>query len=255
MKECSDCYLEDAFLDELWKGRENQFFTDITKRLKALAAVATAGQCSQVSGRRRPGSAGGCVNVRYREVMKMDPLNLAVDAAVWLVAAEEAPNTNDVGLEIRGERLSFWTRLNYYSINCSFSWWRILFLAVKWYVDIKQDFALDLEDFDPCRLLLVLLPQQLCSVIGSDPDWFSVRCGVVSLQGCLNCLHTLPGCCEILIFVVDKKTELLTLEGATINQAFSSTTQSKYFNTFQCIAGEHLKKKIPPTSNTEKRRG
>lgn len=44
--------------------------------------------------------------------MKMDPLDLTVDAAVWLVASEEAINTNDVGLEFKGGRLSFLTRLN-----------------------------------------------------------------------------------------------------------------------------------------------
>lgn len=83
-------------------------------------------------------------------------------------------------------------------------------------VDIKQDFALDLEDFPVASAWHFSPPphpRQSCSVMGSDPDWFSVWCDIVSL----------------LICVVDKKTELLKLEGATLNQAFSSTTQIKYF--------------------------
>lgn len=54
-----------------------------------------------------------------------------------------------------------------------------MYLAVKPDVDVKQDFA---------RLLLALIPQQSHSVMGSVPDWFSVRCGFVISAKHLNCL-------------------------------------------------------------------
>lgn len=56
--------------------------------LQALAATPAGGGvwvggCSEVSGRGRPESAGGCVNVQQdMEIMKMDPADVAVDAAV-----------------------------------------------------------------------------------------------------------------------------------------------------------------------------
>lgn len=112
---------------------------------------------------------------------------------------------------------------------------------VKWYVDIKQDFALDLENFDPCCLLLALLPKQTCSVMGSDPDWFSVQSShSARLQ------RTTDICCR-----PKSKTAVDTGGSYFKSSPFIYHSIQIFQSTFQCVAS---KQKIPPTANTEKRK-